>query len=269
MTLARAYLDAASAVFTRDARMFLSYRSTAISQVFAVAVSLVLFYYVSRLVSVDAFASPDAYFAFVVIGLVIFGVLQATLELSAKVRGELLTGTFERTVVSPLGPVAGILSMILFPFLQALVLSILTLALGIVAFGIDLRWSTALLAIPVAALGTLSFAAIGLVFVAAVLVVKQSAGGVGFVMTGIAIVSGLYFPVALLPGWVQWLAEVQPFTPSVDLLRHLLIGLPLQEPVAVSILKLVGFGVVLLPVSVAAVAGGIRLARRRGTIIEY
>jgi ABC-2 type transport system permease protein len=269
VSVARCYLDACLAVFIRDARMFMSYRTAAVGQVLSIVFSLVLFYYVSRLISVDAFPSPDSYFAFVVIGLVIFGVLQSTLGLSGAVRSELLAGTFERLVVSPLGAVGGIIAMILFPFLQALVIALLTMALGAGAFGIDIQWSTAALAIPVAALGALSFTAVGLAFVASVLVVKQAASGIGFVTAAIAIVSGLYFPVSLLPAWVGWLAEVQPFTPAVDLLRHLLIGLPLEDPAWVDLVKLAGFAVLLLPLSSLAVAAGVRLARRRGTIIEY
>ena len=86
---------------------------------------------------------------------------------------------------------------------------------------------------------------------------------------GIALVSGLYFPIVLLPEWIQWVADVQPFTPAVDLLRHLLVGLPLREPAWTSILKLVGFAIVLLPLAAWAVSCAIRRARRTGTIIEY
>jgi ABC-2 type transport system permease protein len=264
-----AYLDACRAIVRRDAMVFMSYRSAAIGQVFSILFSLVLFYYVSRLVQVEAFGSPDGYFAFVVVGMVIFQVLQSTLELSAKIRAELLAGTFERVVVSPLGAVGGIVAMIVFPFLLALVMALVTLVMGSVLFGIAIQWDTAGLAVPVAAIGSLSFTAVGLLFVAVVLLVKQVGSGVGFVTAGIAIISGLYFPVSLLPDWIQWTANIQPFTPAVDLLRHLLIGLPMRGSPWTAVLKLVLFAVVLLPAALWAVRASVLRARRTGTIIEY
>lgn len=266
---ARAWIDAGGAVVKRDALRYLSYRTALVGQLLGILFSLVLFYYVSRLVQVEAFASPDDYFAFVVIGIVIFQVLQSTLGVAGTVYGELLAGTFERTVVSPLGAVGGILSMIVFPFILALVIAAATLLLGAVAFGLSVEWDTAALAVPVAGLGALSFTAIALVFVAGVLLFKQAGSGIGFVTAGIAIISGLYFPVSLLPSWIQWAADAQPFTPAVDLLRHLLVGQESRRSPWAAVGTLAGFAVVLLPLALLAVRASVARARRRGTIIEY
>jgi ABC-2 type transport system permease protein len=82
-------------------------------------------------------------------------------------------------------------------------------------------------------------------------------------------VGGLYFPVSILPGWLQELSKAQPFTPGTDLLRHLLVGTPLASPAGASLLKLFAFMLVLLPVSVVALSSAIGIGQRRGTIIEY
>ena len=72
---------------------------------------------------------------------------------------------------------------------------------------------------------------------AIVLLVKQTNAGAGLVVTGISLVAGLYFPVSLLPDWIQWASNVQPFTPAVDLLRYLLIGTPLEGSAMADLLK--------------------------------
>ena len=60
--------------------------------------------------------TADEYYAFVVIGIVIFGVLTSTLSLPlATLRAELLAGTFERMVLSPFGAVRCIASLLIFP----------------------------------------------------------------------------------------------------------------------------------------------------------
>lgn len=261
-------LSAGLAIFRRDLTIFLSYRTVALSAAFSAAFSVALFYYLSRLLSVRSFGSSDEYFSFVVVGLVILTVIQSTLVLAATVRSELVAGTFERVLLSPFGAVRGAVAMMAFPILEALVFGFWTLLVASVFFGLPLRWETVPLAFPVALLAALSFSAIALA-VTALLVVFKQAPGLGMLIAGITLVSGLYFPTELLPGWISWTAEIQPFTPAVNLLRNLLVGLPSPDPAWVYVCKLLGFVAVLLPLSVWGLARGIAIGQRRGTIIEY
>jgi ABC-2 type transport system permease protein len=265
-----ALVSAAGAICKRDLRIFLSYRTRAFSTLFSTAVSLTLFYYVSRLVRSDAVGSPDDYYAFVVVGLIIFGVLTSTLSTPVgTLRAELQAGTFERMVLSPFGPVRSIASLLIFPLLLSVAIGICSLVFAALVFGLDLRWSTAALAVPVAALGAAAFAPFGLAMAAAVVVFKQTNAGAALVITAVTLLAGIYFPVALLPGWIQWASEVQPFTPAVDLLRNVLVGTPLTDPAALELAKLVGFAALLVPLGVLALRAALRHSRRRGTIIEY
>jgi phosphomannomutase len=121
-----------------------------------------------------------------------------------------VAGTFERLLLSPFGPVLATIAMTLFPMMRALLMAIWTLALAALIFGLDLRWTTAALAVPVGLLCALTFAAIAVAVAAAVVAFKR-APGIGFVLAGIALVSGVYFPVGEPPGWIEWLSEVQPY----------------------------------------------------------
>ena len=69
--------------------------------------TLALFYFVSRLVAADRLGSPDEYFAFVAVGLVIISVLHSALGLAETLQRELVAGTFERSAALPLRPGAG------------------------------------------------------------------------------------------------------------------------------------------------------------------
>jgi ABC-2 type transport system permease protein len=265
-----AALSAAGAIFKRDMRLFASYRTRVFSTLFSTVVSLTLFYYVSRLVRSDKVGSPDEYFAFVVVGLIVFGVLTSTLATPVgTLRAELQAGTFERMVLSPFGPVRSITSLLLFPLTLALGTGLVSLAFAAVAFGLDLEWATAALAIPVAALGAVAFAPFGLAMAAAVVVFKQTNAGAALVITAVSLLAGVYFPVTLLPDWIEWASEVQPFTPAMDLIRNLLVGTPNSGPAGVELLKLLGFAVVMMPLSLLLLRAAVRRSRRRGTIIEY
>jgi ABC-2 type transport system permease protein len=270
MRLLRQYADAAVGMIKRDATIFLTYRARFLTTILSGLFSLALFYYISRLVSVDAFDTPDEYFAFAVVGLVVLEVLAATLTLLPNsVRQELVAGTFERLVVSPFGAVAGIASMTVFPFLLAMLNGIFTLAVAAVVFGMPVAWSTAPLAIPVAFLAALAFTPFSLALAGSVLAIKQAGMGAGFVVTGISLVGGFFFPVVLLPDWIEWLSEVQPFTPALDLLRNLLVGTPLDTSVSTVIAKLLVFTGALFPVALLALNASLHFAQRRGTVIEY
>jgi ABC-2 type transport system permease protein len=114
-----------------------------------------------------------------------------------------------------------------------------------------------------------AFAPFGILLQASVVIGKKAPPGTNYLIVGIAFISGLYFPVALLPGWVQWMSEVQPFTPAVNLLRWSLVGQPLAESAWVETAKLAGFAVVMVPVAIAVMAAMLRQSRRRGTILEF
>lgn len=268
MSALRPQAAAAAGLFRRDLTVYLSYRWRLGAQYIGVLFSLAVFYYISRLVRVDAFPTPQTYFAYAAVGVIILQVLQATLDIPVSVRQELVAGTFERIAVSPFGPVASILSLFLFPIVSAIATMLVTLALTALVFGVDATWSRVPLAVPVAAVGALALGAIALLFVAMIVRFKQ-APGAAYVLAAISLVAGFYFPAELLPPWLRWTSDVQPFTPAVDLLRHLLVGLPLRASAWGDVARLVGFSAVLLPVGVAGLSFAIDRSRRLGTLTEY
>lgn len=270
MSAVRPWIDGVMGVLVRDLRVFFSYRARVFSQMIGAFFSLALFYYISRLVSVASFPTHDAYYSFAVVGLVILQVLNSTLLTPPMLmRQELVAGTFERVVVSPLGAIGISLGLLLFPFLYSLFTAVVMLAIASIGFGLDLHWDTAAIALPLSVLGTLAFAPFGVLVLALVLVFKQAQQGTAWLVAGISLLAGLYFPVSELPDWARWAAEVQPFTPAVDLLRDVLVGTPLREAAWVSLAKLGGFVLLMWPLSLYLLRGAVRTAQRRGTIIEY
>jgi ABC-2 type transport system permease protein len=264
------YTGAAAAIVRRDFLLMTSYRFRFFTQLLTAFFSLTLFYYISRLVNVGHGISSDEYYAFAVTGLMTLQVINSTLSTpSLTLRQELVAGTFEKVALSPFGAVGGLVSMMLFPLLYTMLVVVLMLAFAGLVFGVALQWSTAALSIPIGFLGALAFAPFGILMIAGVLLAKQAMSGANWVVAAISLVGGLYFPVALLPSWIQWASDVQPFTPAVELMRYVLLGLPMPEPVWLAVTKLILFAGVFLPVSLWAVNKAVRISTRRGTMIEY
>jgi len=265
----RLSLDGVLGVAQRDASIFFSYRLRAVSQALLALFSVTLFYYVSRLVGSGRFASADAYFAYVVVGLVILHSLAATLAVvPTTIRTELVAGTFERLAISPLGPALGICAMTLFPALAAAVTGALTLAFAVIVFGCRLAGLEAFLALPAGVLAIASFLPFALLVAALVLVSKQAGNLGGLVIIVLSLAGGVYYPPELMPSWIRWVSEVQPFTPALELLRHLLIGSPLSSP-GVSAARLAAFAVLATPPAYAVLRAAVSSCRRRGTLVEY
>jgi lipooligosaccharide transport system permease protein len=101
--------------------------------------------------------------------------------------------------------------------------SVSTILLVIFALGIS-RSPTLLLALPVLGLVGITFASIALVF-------NAVAKGYDFftyyftlVITPMTFLSGVYFPIEQMPGWLQAMAQVLPLKAGVDLVRPLVLG---------------------------------------------
>lgn len=257
------------AIMRRDLYVFLSYRTRIVSQVLTSVFSITLFYYVSKLVHVNGFGTHQSYFGFVVVGIALVGIMYSCFSIPELVRQELIAGTFDRLLLSPFGAIRSVIAMTLFPLLYSFALAALTLGLACVMFGLRLHWSTVPLSVPAIGLALLAFLPFGLLFAALTVSIKQGAIGTSWVIALISIVGGLYFPITLLPHWVQTAAKMQPFTPATDVLRHLLVDSPQSTSIGGALIRLVAFAAVLLPLSIFALSSAIRVGQQRGTIIEY
>ncbi len=269
MNAIRSELSAAGAIVKRDFVIFTSYRLRFLSEIVAASLGVAVFYYVSRLVTGGGFATSDEYFAFAVMGLAVLEVLTAGLiVMPMALRQELVAGTFERALVSTFGPIQCLIAMSIFPFLSAVVGAMITIGVAALVFGMPVEWSTLPAALPAAVLGFIAFLPFAILITAAALVVKQVGAGAGLLITCLSIVAGVLFPVALLPDWIEWTSEVQPLTPALDLLRHLVVGAPLDSAWRTAA-RLAAFALVLLPASILLLRTALRYAQKHGTVLEY
>jgi len=98
-------------------------------------------------------------------------------------------------------------------------------AILVVIFLLDIsRAPSMLLALPVLGLAGITFASLALIF-------NALAKGYDFftyyftlVVTPMTFLSGVYFPIAQMPPWLQGIAQVLPLKAAVDLVRPLVLG---------------------------------------------
>jgi lipooligosaccharide transport system permease protein len=102
-------------------------------------------------------------------------------------------------------------------------LSVTAIMVVIFALGIS-RTPLLIAALPVLGLVGVTFASIALIF-------NALAKGYDFftyyftlVLTPMTFLSGVYFPIGQMPGWLQAIAQVLPLTAAVELVRPLVLG---------------------------------------------
>jgi ABC-2 type transport system permease protein len=256
----------------RDWKIARSYRLQFLLDVFAIPLALGMFYFLSRLIDAGRLPShadlSQGYFAFAAVGLAVLRMAQTALNtFSARLRSEQTTGTFETLLSSPVSSSVVVLGSAAFDLLRATLGGVVTLMVAML-FGLRLQLGAGTVLSVLIGLPALiaTFAAVGVVVAAFAVVFKQVTALLGLVTSVLALLAGVYFPVEILPGPLQTLSNLLPFTWGIDVLRA---GLLRGELVGSRLGLLVGFAVVALPLALWLFGLAVDLARRQGTLTQF
>ncbi len=223
----------------------------------------------SKLFDVDpaTLSGAPSYFAFAAVGLVIAAVLSATTaSVAGAARQEQLAGTLEVIAAQPVTPLELSAGMVSFPLAFASARAVVYLTVAGLFMHLDLSKTSWFGVVATLAATAVGMAPIGIVAAGSVLVLKRATLVVGGVMSILTLFSGALFPIALLPGWMQWIARLVPIRFAYDGVRHaMFVGTGWHADV----LALLGFGIVLAPLSLAAFSAAFAHAKKKGTIAEY
>lgn len=259
------------AIGRRDLTIQLSYQVAFLLRAQAMFFSVATLVFLGRLVpSHELGPYRGGYFEFALIGLVVGSFTTLGLRsLTAAIYDEQQEGTLEILLASPVRLGVLLTGSMMVPFALAVVevLIYLVVGLGIVGRGIDV--SGALLAIPVFVLTISTFAAVGVLSAAFILVTKRGDPIATIVGQATAFLGGAVFPVALLPGWVQAFSYLVPAYYSLQGLRVALLGSEHIGAVLTDIGALALFTIVLGPLSLFLFGRALRLARTTGTLGTY
>ncbi len=134
-------------------------------------------------------------------------------------------GQLQRLLATPLSRSSIVLGKAAGACVRALVQAVLLLAVLAVA-GIGVRWSVpgVLGTLAMLILGTAAFACMSMLL-AAVIKERERFMGVGqLIMMPLFFASSALYPLAIMPGWLQTIARVNPLTYEVQGLRQMLVG---------------------------------------------
>jgi ABC-2 type transport system permease protein len=267
-------MSVASSFLKRDISLALSYRLSFLMQLFGIIFSVASFYFLSRLFGGALVPQLEQYggdyFSFVLIGLAFSGYLGLSLSNFAQsIREGQMMGTLEIMLLSPTRLSTILLSSSLWSYLLTTLNVVVYIVVGALVFGFSVSQANFLTAIVVLVLSIASFSGIGILSAAVVLVVKKG-DPVAWLFGGASsLLAGVYYPITVLPNWLEPLSRVLPLTYALDAMRlAMLKGVSLYE-VRFDILVLLGFSLILTPLSFLAFRQALKWAKKEGSLIQY
>lgn len=239
-----------------------------------VLISLVTFFFLGHLISPAAspYLTPYGgnYFAFVVVGLALTSFQGVALSsLSSSILYGMYTGTLEAMLMTPTSLRTIIFSSVLWRFISATFEIFLYLALGLLVFGLSVGQANVLATLVLISLTILALLPLGILSASFIILFKRGDPLTGLIGQVSILLGGVYYPVAVLPGWLQQLAQLLPFTHALEGLRRAVLNGQGLTQLTWEIAILTGFAAALFPFSLWVFTKAVRQAKRLGTLCQF
>jgi ABC-2 type transport system permease protein len=208
------------------------------------------------------------FMTFLLIGALIWSYLSMLFDLlSETVSWERWEGTIEYTFMSPTSRTTHLLGMGLYAVIYGIVRTAIMLGVVYMFFDLDLSRANYLGALVVIAVCSISLIGFGIVAAVMPLLSPEKGQQVTYIVSAILLlVSGIYYDVSVLPGWMQAISVVSPVTYALEGSRAALLeGAGITE-LWRYIWPLLIMGVVFVPLGIWIFHLGESFAKRTGRL---
>ena len=263
-----------AAFIRRDYSEEISYRFSFFFQFFSIFVSVLAFYFIANLIGPAALPYLSDYrgdyFGFVLIGLALSGYFGTGLSsFTSSLRQAQTTGTLEAMLTTPTSLSTIIFASSLWNYLMTTFRALIYLGIGGFLLGVDLSKANILTTLILLTLTVISFSSLGVIAASFIMVIKRGEP-VTWIFNSVAgLLGGVYYPIAILPAWLQFFAWLIPVTYALEGLRQALLNGATILDLGTQTLALVIFSAVLLPISLVGFNIAVRRARRDGSLTHY
>jgi ABC-2 type transport system permease protein len=202
------------------------------------------------------------------IGAVVWSYLGLIFEIETEtVAWERWEGTIEYTFMAPLSRPAHLLGMGAFAVVYGVLRTVLLFALVASFLNVHFAHPDFAAATLVLAVSSVSFVGIGIMTAVLPLVSPEKGTQLGFIAQGLLlVVSGVYYPVSVLPQWMQWISVVSPATYTLEGARRAILDGAGPAAVWNDIWPLILIGAIAIPLGLYVFSLGERYAKRHGRL---
>jgi ABC-2 type transport system permease protein len=236
--------------------------------VWTVANTLTIVYIAKGIEAAGGKIDVDRTTTILLIGAVIWAYLGIIFEiLTETVAWERWEGTIEYTFMAPLARPVHLAGMGIFSVAYGVVRAVFLFGIVAALFDLQLPQANFWSAVVVLAIASISFVGIGMMTAVLPLISPEKGVQLGFIAQGVLlVVSGVYYPVDVLPGWMQALAVISPATYALEGIRHAILDGAGVGAVWGDIWPLIIIGAVTIPLGLEVFRRGERYAKRHGKL---
>jgi ABC-2 type transport system permease protein len=200
------------------------------------------------------------------VGGVIWAYLGIIFEIVTEtVAWERWEGTIEYTFMAPVSRPVHLIGMGLYAVLYGLVRAAAVFLAVVLFIGIHLPNANYAASVALLAIASVSFIGVGMMTAVLPLISPEKGTQLGFVAQGLMlVVSGVYYPVTVLPPWMQWIAKISPATYALRGIRNsILAGAGLAWA---DVWPLIVIGAFSIPIGLLVFRAGERYAKQHGKL---
>jgi ABC-2 type transport system permease protein len=203
------------------------------------------------------------------IGAVVWAYLGILFEfLMETVAWERWEGTIEYTFMAPLSRAMHLAGQGVFAILYGLLRAVFLFCVcAFLFFDLSMPSAKFFPAFVVLVVASISFIGIGMMMSVLPLISPEKGTQLGFVAQGtLLVVSGVYYPVSVLPEWMQWIAKVSPATYALDGIRSAILDGQGMSAMWDDLWPLLVIGVISIPAGLFVFRMGEQYAKRHGKL---
>ena len=202
------------------------------------------------------------------VGGVIWAYLGIIFEIVTEtVAWERWEGTIEYTFMAPVSRPVHLFGMGIYAVLYGLVRAIAVFVAVVAFIGIHIHHANYGAAVALLGIASVSFIGLGMMTAVLPLISPEKGTQLGFICQGLMlVVSGVYYPVSVLPGWMQWIAKISPATYALRGIRHAILDGAGVGAVWGDIWPLLVIGAVAIPLGLLVFNRGEVYAKRHGKL---
>lgn len=251
-----------------------SYKIAFLSQIFGVFFSALAWFFLSKLfgdaVSPHLKSYGGDYFSFVLIGVAFSSYLQVSLNSFANnIRNAQLLGTMEAMLVTQTKLSTLVVSSSLYSFSFTSLRVIFFLLIGVLLFGVKIGGANYPASILVLLLTITCFSSMGIISAGVIMVIKKG-NPFNWIFVNLSwLIGGVYYPVSVLPDWLQKISYCLPITYSLEGMRMALLKGSSLSSLLPTIIPLIIFSTLTLPLSLGVFKFAVRRAKIEGSLVQY
>jgi len=251
-----------------------SYKLSFIFNIFGVLISVLSYFFIDKLFGQKIVSHLEEfgvnYFSYVLLGMAFFSYIGVGLgSFSGRIQSEQMQGTLEAILLTPTKISTILFSMALWNLIFATFDMAIYILLGIFLFKINFANLNLLSTTVILILTITSFSSLGILSASFIMVFKRG-NPVGWVINTMeGLLGGVYFPITILPVWLQFCAKFFPITYAIRAIELAVYrGYSLTQ-LAKEIGFLLAFSLLLLPLSLALFQYALKRAKINGSLMQY